>query len=175
MNVRPLRGASLVAATVCIGLMAGAFLVYAIAVMPGLGRTGDRTFVDAFQSIDREIVNYGIGGITPVLMGGLVFTILAGALHLGSAERSVLPWIVAALVLFVAALVITGSVNVPRNDEIKAAGDPDSIDLAAVRERFDEEVWVRWNWVRTATTTAAVGCMSWALVLFGRLRQSATP
>jgi hypothetical protein len=36
--------------------------------------------------------------------------------------------------------IITVGVNVPLNDGIKAAGDPDRIaDLAAVGERFDEE------------------------------------
>jgi len=37
-----------------------------------------------------------------------------------------------------------------------------------VRERFDEARWVRWNNVRTLASTAAFGCLAWALVLFGR-------
>ena len=58
--------------------------------------------------------------------------------------------------------------NVPLNDGIKAARDPDRIaDLAAVRERFDEEKWVRWNIARAAVSTAALGCLAWALVLQG--------
>ena len=59
-----------------------------------------------------------------------------------------LPWIAAALVLYVATLVITIGFNVPLNNELAAAGDPDRIrDLAAVRERF-EAAWVRWNIAR---------------------------
>lgn len=50
-----LQAACLVAATVANGLMAGLFAVFAYAVMPGLGRTDDRTFVGAFQSIDRAL------------------------------------------------------------------------------------------------------------------------
>jgi uncharacterized membrane protein len=81
----------------------------------------------------------------------------------------VLPWIAVALVLYLAVFVITVGVNVPLNDAIKAAGDPDRIaDLATVRERFDEARWIRWNNVRTAASTAAFGCLAWALVLFGR-------
>jgi len=33
------------------------FCLYANAIMPGLGRTNDRTFVGAFGSIDRAIIN----------------------------------------------------------------------------------------------------------------------
>jgi uncharacterized membrane protein len=63
---------------------------------------------------------------------------------------------------------------VPLNDAIKAAGDPDRIpDLAAVRERFNEARWVRWNLARAVATTAAFGCLAWALVLYGRIPASA--
>ncbi|MGH2394643.1 MAG: DUF1772 domain-containing protein, partial [Candidatus Limnocylindria bacterium] len=83
-----LRTISLIVATMSMGLMAGVFGLYAHTVMPGLGKTDDRTFVGAFQAIDRAIIN-------PLFLGGgfvgaLVFTGLAGVLHLGDAERSVL-------------------------------------------------------------------------------------
>lgn len=99
-----------------------------------------------------------------------MFTGLAAVLHLGDAERSVLPWTVAALVLYLAVFVITIAVNVPLNNGIKAAGSPDAIaDLAGVRRRFNEAKWARWNLVRAVATTAAFGCLAWALVLYGRL------
>lgn len=149
------------------GLMAGVFGLYAHTVMPGLGKTDDRTFVGAFQAIDRAIINpwFLVGGF----IGALVFTGLAAVLHLPVDWRTVLPWIAAALVLYLVVFVITIRVNVPLNDAIKAAGDPDRIaDLAIVRERFDEATWVRWNVVRTAASTVAFGCLAWALVLHGR-------
>jgi hypothetical protein len=60
-------------------------------------------------------------------------------------------------------------VNVPLNDDIKAAGDPDRIaDLGAVRDAFHETRWVAWNVVRTILNTVAFGCLLWALVLHGR-------
>jgi len=161
------RAISLIAATMSMGLMAGVFGLYAHTVMPGLGRTDDRTFVGAFQAIDRAIINpwFLAGGF----VGALVFTALAAVLHLPADWRSVLPWIAVALVLYLAVVVITVGVNVPLNDAIKAAGDPDRIaDLAMVRERFDEARWVRWNNVRAVASTAAFGCLAWALVLFGR-------
>jgi uncharacterized membrane protein len=161
------RALSLIAATMSMGLMAGVFGLYAHTVMPGLGRTDDRTFVGAFQAIDRAIINpwFLAGGF----VGALVFTALAAVLHVPADRRSVLPWIAVALILYLVVFVITIGVNVPLNDAIKAAGDPDRIaDLAMVRERFDEARWVRWNNVRTLASTAAFGCLAWALVLFGR-------
>jgi uncharacterized membrane protein len=56
--------------------------------------------------------------------------------------------------------IINPLINVPRNDEIKAATDPD---LAAVRQRFDEARWVRWNAVRAVASTAALACLAWGL------------
>lgn len=66
--------------------------------------------------------------------------------------------------LRVAALILR--INVPLNDDIKAAGNPDSIrDLRAVRGRFNETKWVRWNMVRAVATIAAFACLASALVL----------
>jgi uncharacterized membrane protein len=162
------RGAALVAATMTLGLVAGVFGLYAHTIMPGLRRTDDRTFVAAFQSIDKAIIN-------PLFLasffGALVLTGLAAALHLGADNRSVLAWIAAAFVLYLAAVVITLAVNVPLNDAIKAAGQPDRIgDVTTVRERFKEARWAAWNLVRTLTSTAAFGCLAWALVAYGSRR-----
>jgi uncharacterized membrane protein len=165
-----LRGVTLIAATMTMGLMAGVFGLYAHTIMPGLGRANDRTFVGAFQSIDKAIINPLFLG---TFLGALVLTGLAVALHLGEDGRSVLPFAVAALVLYLAIFVVTLAVNVPLNDGLKAAGDPDRIaDLAAVRERFDEARWVRWNIARAVASTAAFGCLAWALVLYGRIPTS---
>jgi uncharacterized membrane protein len=158
-----LQATALIVATMTVGLMAGAFVLYANAVMPGLRRTDDRTFVAAFQSIDTVIIN---PLFLSLFIGALGFTGLAAALHLGEDGRSVLPWTLAALLLYVATFAITVRVNVPLNDGIKAAGAPDRItNLARVREQFNEPRWVRWNLVRAVTTTAAFGCLAWALVL----------
>jgi uncharacterized membrane protein len=161
------RTAALIIATLTVGLFAGVFAVYANAIMPGLRRTDDRTFVGAFQAIDTAIIN---PLFLMTFLGGLVFTGVAAVLHLGKDFRAVLPWIVVALVLYLAVVVITVAVNVPLNDGIKAAGEPDRIaDLARVREQFNEARWVGWNLFRALATTVAFGCLAWALVLLGRV------
>jgi uncharacterized membrane protein len=163
--VNTFRALSLIGSTLAIGVMAGAFFTYSVAVMPGLRQTDDRTFVGAFQSMDRSIER---APTFLALFGGLACVVVAAVLHLGDGHRSALPWLVAAALLYAAVIVITGTVNVPRNTAIKVAGDPGTIDLVAVRARFDETLWVRWNHVRLGLNLGALGCTSWALVLFGR-------
>jgi uncharacterized membrane protein len=159
-----LRTLSLLGATLTMGLAAGVFALYAHTIMPGLKATDDRTFVTAFQAIDRAIINPWF--MAGAFFGALVLTVVAAVANLG---EDALPWIVAALVLYLIVVVITLAVNVPLNDAIKAAGDPDRItDLAGVRERFHETRWAAWNLVRVVTSTAAFGCLAWALVVYGR-------
>lgn len=158
-----LRVAALVAATMTTGLMAGVFGLYQHTVMRGLGRTDDRTFVGAFQALDRAIIN---PWFLASFAGALLFTAAASVLNPGP---RLLPWVLAALALYAVVVAITVLVNVPLNDAIKAAGDPDrSTGPAAVRERFDEARWTSWNLVRTIATTAAFGCLCWALVVRGQ-------
>ena len=171
MSLKLAQAVLLMAATMTMGLVAGVFGLYAHTIMRGLGKTDDRTFVGAFQAIDRAIIN-------PLFMltffGALLLSGAAALVHLRDDVRSVLPWIVAAAVLYLVVVVITMAVNVPLNDEIKAAGDPDRIaDLAAVRANFHETRWVAWNIVRTVATTVAFGCLAWSLVLHGR--ETTTP
>jgi uncharacterized membrane protein len=158
------KAVTLLAATISMGLAAGVFALFAHTIMPGLRDTDDRTFVAAFQSIDRAIVNPWF--MVTAFLGALVFTAAAAVSNRGTAA---LPWIAVALGLYAIAFVVTIVVNVPLNDALKAAGNPDRIrDLSAVRERFHATRWEAWNLVRVATSTAAFACLTWALVLYGR-------
>lgn len=159
-----LRAGSTLAATVTIGLVAGVFAFYAHTVMPGLRTADDRTFVAAFQTLDRAIVNPWF--MSTAFIGALVCTVTAVLANLG---RPALPWVAAALVLYLTAVVITLAVHVPLNDALKAAGDPDRItDLAEVRRQFHETRWAAWNIVRTLTSVTATGLLGWALTVVGR-------
>jgi uncharacterized membrane protein len=158
------RVLALGSAAVTVGLMAGVFFAYAVSVMPGLARTDDRTFVGAFQAIDRAIMNRLF---LSVFAGAPLLTVVAGLLHLGGEFRAVLFWTLGAFVLYLVAFMVTGAVNVPLNNAIKSAGDPDEADVAAVRAAFAEERWARWNTVRTVVTTGALVCLVAALVAHG--------
>lgn len=159
-----LRDAVLVAATLTSGLLAGLFFAYVCSVMPALRRADDRTFVDVMQRINVAILN---GWFFLVFVGALVLTAAATALHLGQAQRPMLPWLVAALVLAVVAFGVTAAANVPLNEALAAAGPPDRItDPTGVRARF-ETAWVRWNLARTILCTSSFGCLTLALLRHG--------
>ncbi|GAA2602971.1 anthrone oxygenase family protein [Actinomadura fulvescens] len=164
--LKVLQTGSLVAAVITTGLMAGLFAAFAYAIMPGLAKVDDRAFIDSMQRINVAIIN---GWFMISFLGALAFAGLAAALHWKGDGRAALPWIIAGLVLYLVMFIITSAINVPMNDKLDAAGDPAKIvDLAAVRAEFESR-WVAWNIVRAVTSTAALGCLAWALVLHGRV------
>jgi uncharacterized membrane protein len=154
------------AAVIAMGLFTGLLLAFTIAVMPGLKAADDRTLVDAMQQIIVKIENpvfFLIFLGAPVLAG----VALVQARRSGSTKTA--RWIVAGLALYTLAVVVTFAVHIPLNYELKDEGDPASIEnLAAVRDDFVTP-WVAWDIVRTLASTAAFGCLTWALVLRGRM------
>jgi uncharacterized membrane protein len=163
--MRTIQAVTLIAATVSTGLVAGLLGAFACAVMPALRGADDRTFVDVMQRINVAIIN---PVFLSVFVGGLLVTVAAAAVHLPDDERDALPWIVAGLALYVVTLLITGRFNIPLNDELDAAGDPDRVgDIRAVRHQFESK-WVAWNIVRTITNVAACCCLAYALIVSGR-------
>lgn len=138
--------AVLVAGTVLMGLSAGLFVTFSMAVMPGLRRVGDAAFVEAMRGINLAILNPVFG----VIFGG-AFVVTAVALVLGWSDSS-RPWVLAALVLYVVgAYVITFAVNVPMNDALEAGTGS----ATALRETFEDR-WVAWNLARSVLTTSAL-------------------
>ncbi|MEU4538701.1 anthrone oxygenase family protein [Streptosporangium sp. NPDC023825] len=149
------------------GLMAGLFAGFAYSVMPGLGRSSDRTLIEAMQNINKAIVNPAF--MLP-FMGSIPLLALAAVMAWHDHGRSALPWIVAALLLYLVAFGITGAVNVPLNDRLaKVTPLRDGDALAMAREHFENR-WVTWNLVRALLHTAAFGCLAWALVAHGAAR-----
>ncbi|MFG1626476.1 DUF1772 domain-containing protein [Kribbella sp. NPDC049227] len=158
-----LRVAALMAATITTGLMAGVYAIYSNAFMPGLATTDDKTFVGAFQAVDRAILN-------PVFLllgfvGSAVFALLAGLLSL---KEPALPWLAVAFAFNLITIIVTIAVNVPLNDALKAAGDPATIDVAAARAAFDEARWRAFNLLRTLLMLVSFGLLGWALYLTGK-------
>lgn len=151
-----LADVALAAATLATGLAAGLLAAFGYAVMPGLRRVDDRTFVTTMRAINVAILN---GWFLLAFGGALLFTLVAAALHMVSPRGTELAWILAALVLYVATLMITGLGNVPLNDRLAA----DTGTAAADRARF-ERPWTRWNRVRAVTALASFGCLVVALL-----------
>jgi uncharacterized membrane protein len=166
MSLRSWQVVTLLPATLTMGLAAGVFGDWAHTIMRGLHKADDRTYVSTFQALDDAILD-PLSMLT--FMGALVLSGIAAILYLRDSDRSVLPWVAVAFGLYLAAIVITMAVHEPLNQVIRDAGDPDSIaNPTAVRDDFHETRWVAWHIVRTVATTAAFGCLAWALVLHGR-------
>lgn len=145
---------SLAGAIVLTGIVTGVLSLYAHTVMPGLGRTDDRTFVRAFQALDRAIYN---PWFMSCFFGALVLIGLTAATHLHPGGRSMVPLLVASFVLYLGVVLITVTIHVPLNDAIKAAGDPQAIsDVGQVRHDFHEGRWAAWNLVRTVMSICSL-------------------
>ncbi|MBW8805190.1 MAG: DUF1772 domain-containing protein [Catenulisporales bacterium] len=162
--IRTDRGPGILAtATVVTGLIAGVYYAFACAVMLGLGASGDRTFIEAMQNVNKKIEN-------PVFFlsfyGALVLP--AWALREYRHDRRMRLWIGAALILYVIGLLTTMGINIPLNNDLANAGNPATIaDPAAVRARF-EDTWNVWNIARAVVSTGAAICLARAMVLLGR-------
>jgi uncharacterized membrane protein len=162
-------GIVLAAAVVAMGLLAGLFYAFDVAVMPALAAADDRTLVDAMQQMIDKIEN---PAFYATLLGApaLATAALIQARRSGSATAA--RWIAAALVLYAVMFLVTVAVHFPLNEDLENAGDPANIEnLAAVRDDFVTP-WVAWNIVRTVATTAAFAALAWALVLRGRWSHS---
>ncbi len=74
MQLKTLHTVALLATTLTTGLMAGLFAAFSYAVMPGLGGSSDRTFVEGMQKINASILN---GWFMFCFLCGIALTALA--------------------------------------------------------------------------------------------------
>lgn len=169
MSLRTAQTITLLFATVTTGLMAGLFFAYANSVMPALHRSSDKTFVEAMRNINKVIQN-------PLFMTAFMGALLAlgVALYLDvRTGRTLLPWLIAAAVLYGVMFLVTSAVNVPLNNDLERAGAHHLGTLADARRHFETR-WVAWNTVRTVANVGAFVVLLWALVLHGRATSTNT-
>lgn len=151
-----------VLAVVLTGLFAGLFLSFSMAVMPGLARVEDRAMVESMQRINSAILN---PVFALVFVGAPVAVLGSVALFFAAGAHASAVWTGVGLVALVSAVVVTFTVNVPRNNALDAAGSsPRAGEAAAVRAAF-EPVWVRWNHVRTLMAVVGLVCCAAGLSL----------
>jgi uncharacterized membrane protein len=145
------RTATLTAATLTTGLLAGTFYAFGCAVLPGLARSEDEVYVEVMRNINEVIQN-------PVfLLAFLGAPALTGwaAWHLRGAPGH--RWVWTALAANVLALAVTVTANIPLNDALAKPGDP-----TALRAEFEDR-WAAWNAIRAALLTAGTACLTTAL------------
>jgi uncharacterized membrane protein len=147
-------GLVLGAALVGMALVAGLTYTFSVAVMPNVAGADDRTFVATMQRFNDN------PAFVATFTGALVLTALAVVLQRRNGSDVAVRWTVAALVLYGIVLAVTVAIDVPLNDKLDRAGNPDRIvDLAHLRNQF-EGPWVAANIVRTVVSTAAVAALA---------------
>lgn len=137
------------------GLMAGLFLAFSTAVMPGLKRLSPADGAAAMQQMNRAILNPLFG----VVFGGtalLCLLLLVGAPLSGRGGSF---WIMAGAALYLAGSIgLTMAVNVPLNNRLDAA-DPASTDGARLWSDYLAR-WTAWNHVRAVACAAAAAALT---------------
>lgn len=145
----------LLVSTVLCALVTGFVFTYAVIVMPGLSRLGDREFVRAFQVTDQIIRNkqpmfmaVWVGSILSVVVA--MVTALVGSI--GSAGWAVM---VIGVVYLLGVQGITVSVHLPLNNQLQSVR-VDEMDSESLREqrRLFEARWTYFNKIR-----AVISCI----------------
>ena len=137
----------LVVATLLTGLSAGLCFTWTNAVTTGLARLNDIGYMEAFQAMNRSILNPAFFAV----FFGPVLAITASAFLYKSQSTPIL-WmlIVAALLYFLGVALVTIFGNVPIN-EVLDSTDLSQInqdDAHSLRMRFENQ-WTRLHLIRT--------------------------
>lgn len=139
----------LVAAIVLTGLSAGFFYSYEASVTLGLAEVDAPTYVAAFQAINDSVRNPAFG---VMFFGAIPAITVALALHWSHRTTR---WLIgAALALYLALIVVTGTGNVPLNEQLAEYTSIDGDTAAVARAEFEDD-WNRLNLIRTAAVVAS--------------------
>jgi len=152
----------LLGAALTTALTAGLFFAWATSVVPGLGKLDDAGYLDAMQSINREIQN-------PLFFScfiGAALLLPLATIVSYSPPVSMRVWLLlaASLVYIVGVFGVTAVGNVPLNNALDATNltHADAFQLAAAREMFKAR-WNALNTVRTWFSVVALGLVILAL------------
>lgn len=153
----------LIISTFFTGIMAGLFFAWAVSVMNGLGKLPDREFIVSMQSMNRGILN-------PVFFLFFFGTLLLLPVCVYMNYRpnpGIGFWlIVAAMLLYIAVIVITMGGNVPLNNMLDSfPANNTTENMAAVREKFE----VPWN--RLNITRVICNMLSFLLLLIATIKR----
>ena len=136
-------------------LVTGFMLTFAVIVMPGLSKLGDKEFIEAFQSMDQIIQNnHPIFLLT--WMGSIVSVL--GAMVVAVYELGVIgcwPLLVIGLVYLIGVQGITVFIHLPLNSALQKI-EVNAIDLSAISEQrlLFETRWNYFNRIRTVIAFA---------------------
>ncbi|MCP4484547.1 MAG: DUF1772 domain-containing protein [Flavobacteriaceae bacterium] len=131
------------------GLTAGLCFTWSNAVTPGIGRLDDMSYLKAFQSMNRVIINFQF---MIVFMGPTILLFLNAYLF---RSNSTVFWLflVAAILFFIGIGLVTVFGNVPLNEILDASNleTLSKIELQELRNKF-EQPWNHWHTLRVLSS-----------------------
>lgn len=141
----------LIITTVFSGLMAGLFYAWSISVTPGIAKINDGSYLLAFQSMNRAIIN---PLFAVVFFGMVVLLPVLSYLSFQTSMSNQFWYILAATILyFVGIMGVTIGGNVPLNNALEAlqieSMTPEQMD--EFRKGFESK-WNRLNTIRTISS-----------------------
>jgi uncharacterized membrane protein len=147
-----------------VGLVAGVYFAFQVAVIPGLSRASDATFAEALDRINESIEN-------PVFFaaffGALVVTAIAATQQWRRGNRTAAVFALLALGLYLVGFGATIVGDIPLNEQLAAVAPAHA---GPVIDRI-RTPWLAWNVVRTLASIAALLCLGRAaLAVAGRTR-----
>lgn len=138
----------LIITTLSLGLMAGLFYSWSISVTPGLAKISDANYLQAFQSMNRAILNPAFF----IFFFGLVILLpLISFLSYKSQLSAEFWYILSATILYMAGIMaVTFLGNVPMNNtlEVLQIQSMNAGEMASFRLGFESK-WNNLNMIRT--------------------------
>lgn len=141
--------------TVLVGLMAGLYVAFSVAVVPGIRRVDDTTFVATVHEVNLAIQNPAFG----VCFAGALIVPAAASVSLLVQGSYAAGWALTGTIAYAAGLLLTLIVNVPLNQQL--ARDQD--DAPAARLGY-ERPWNRAHAARTTLSVVALALLVIALI-----------
>jgi uncharacterized membrane protein len=154
VTIRTLTGVAAVGS----GVVAGVLLAFSTFVMKALTRIPSPSGLVAMQSINRFAPN---PIFMVVLFGTAAVCLTLGGQSLTRLRQAGAIWAVAGCALYLAAIVITVTYHVPRNNAL-ALVDPLQPGASAQWSRYASG-WTAWNHIRTGAALAASAALTVAL------------
>ena len=144
------------------GLTAGLCFSWSNAITPGIGKLNDLGFLQAFQAMNRAIINRSF---LITFFGPVVLLFINAYLHRNAHPSTYWSFLIAAILFLVGIGVITVFKNVPLNEMLDKTvlENLSAIELKELRAKF-EQPWNRWHIQRTLASFT-----SFPLLLIGMI------
>ena len=144
------------------GLSAGLCFTWANAVTPGIGRLDNVGYLQAFQAMNRAIIN---PAFLVVFFGAFIAQLVSVILWKNASSTILLLLIAATLLYFFGLVIVTIFGNVPLNELLDKTNltTASAEELQQLRSQFEVR-WNRFHFIRTLTSTLSFGSLVIALM-----------